>query len=168
MTHLNLGSILFLWSSIIFAVSTFIWRTEIAVIAFPFTCKIWWEHRPLGKNKFCFIKGCTSLSISDASTLLSFDELNSLSSVTKCTKTSSPGIMPGNQILRQNVVITNELFQLNFSIILRNLPLNFTHKCTSIQSQSVFFVEWLSIKRSGVKQFHSLIARAQRLKKPIY
>ena len=51
------------------------------------------------------------------------------------------------------------------SIILRNLPLNFTHKCTSSQSQSVFFVEWLSIKRSGVKQFHSLIARPQRLKK---
>ena len=64
--HLNLGSILFLWSSIILFVSNFIWRTVMALISLPFTCTMRWEHRPSGKNNLRFTKGCTSSSMPDA------------------------------------------------------------------------------------------------------
>ena len=62
--YLNLGSILFLWSSMILLVSTFIWRTEIALISFPFTCIMRLEHRPSGKNNLLLMNGCTSSSTS--------------------------------------------------------------------------------------------------------
>ena len=65
-THLNLGSILFLWSSIILFVSNFIWRTVMALISLPFTCTMLWEHRPSGKNNLRFTKGCISSSMPNA------------------------------------------------------------------------------------------------------